>query len=85
MASKRQVTKANHMLEMIKTNGIINKFDMMDACGISLNEYNQLSAWFTRRYCEIGNLVEYDKKEKSWRWLGRGDQTQIEQAMQRAK
>ena len=83
MASKRQVTKANNMLEMIKNNGPINKFDLMDACGISLNEYNQLSAWFTRRYSEIGHIVEYDRKEKSWRWLGKGDKTAIEEAMQR--
>ena len=67
---------------MIKEAGTINKFDLMDACNMGLSEYNQMAAWFERRYGEIGHLVEYERKDKSWRWLGRGDKTTIEKAMQ---
>ena len=82
MASQRQVSRANHMLEMIKQNSPINKFDLMDSCQISLNEYNQMAAWFSHRYETTGQLVEYDRKSKSWRWIGRGEKTEIEKAMQ---
>jgi len=82
MTSQRQQTRTNKMLHYIQENGSINKFDLMDLCGMSVGDYNQIASWFKYRYEETGHLVEYDKPGKSWRWIGRGESTEIEKAMQ---
>lgn len=69
------------MLHFIEKNSPINKFDLMDLCGMSVGEYNQLSSWFKYRYEETGQIVEYSPKTKSWRWIGRGSINQINDAM----
>ena len=68
MANKSQITRANRMLEIIKRDGSINKFDLMDICGLSLANYNQLAGWFTHRYQDTLQMVEYDKQSKRWIW-----------------
>jgi len=69
MTSQSQQTRANHLLNIIKKEKIINKFDLMDLAGISLSNYNQLSAWFKHRYIETLHMVEYDQRSKNWRWI----------------
>ncbi len=68
MTSKAQQTRANRMLAVIERDKIINKFDLMDLCGLSLANYNQLSAWFKHRYQDTLHMVEYDKDAKNWKW-----------------
>lgn len=76
MSNKAQVSVANNMLNIIKHEQTINKFDLMDRAGLSVGAYNQISAWFKHRYSETTKLVEYDKKFKMWKWIGDYDSNQ---------
>ena len=71
MTSQRQQTRANKMLTMIQKHGIINKFDLMDLCEMSVGDYNQIVGWFKHRYQDTNQMVEYDKASKNWKWIQR--------------
>ena len=70
------------MLNLIKEEGTINKFDLMDMCGMSVGDYNQIAAWFKHRFQETHTIVRYDKDSKNWSWIGHGDVHTIEKAME---
>ncbi len=82
MTSLKQQTQANKMLHQIEHDGIINKYDLMDVCGMSVNNYNAIAGWFKHRYQETNMVVEYDPKSKNWRWIGRADPKAIQKTMQ---
>lgn len=74
MASKAQMALANRLLEAVKRAGTINKFDLMDKESVSIAQWNQISAWFKHRFIDGLNLLEYDKKTKNFKWLGKVEQ-----------
>ena len=81
MTSQRQQTRANRLLHYIEKNGTIHKWDLIDLCGMSVTDYNNIASWFRYRYEETSQMVEYDSKAKTWRWIGRGNKNAIEKAM----
>ena len=83
MTSQRQQSRANKMLHFIEKNGTIHKFDLMDLCGLSVGDYNQIAGWFKYRYQETSMVVEYDSKSKNWRWIGRTSKVLIQKAMEK--
>lgn len=70
MASKSQVTIGNRLFSLIKQEGTINKFDLMDKAGIGISQYNMISAWFKHRYEEELKQIEYVKASKCWVYRG---------------
>jgi len=85
MASQKQITRANRLLHQIQKSGTIHKYDLMDLCGMSVTDYNNIAGWFRYRYEETSQMVEYNPKTKSWRWIGRGNLKEIEEAMKPKK
>ena len=53
----------NRMVDIIKSNGDIHKFDLIEKSEISLSTYEKLKPWLEHRSKEI---VRYDKSTKKW-------------------
>lgn len=71
MTSKSEQTRMNRMFECIKKAGTegINKFDLQDLLGISVDTYNQISAKFLHRYQDQLHQIEYSRKSKRYRLI----------------
>ncbi len=68
MASKHDVSRANRILELIKKNGSIHRYDLQDLMGMSGSAFNNLMGWFRYRYETTLHQIEYDQKSKMFRW-----------------
>ena len=85
MTSQRQQNRANRMLHFIEQFGAIHKFELMDKCGMSVGDYNQIASWFRYVYDETGGVVHYNSNNKIWGWTGKGDKNEIEKSLQITK
>jgi len=53
----------NNIVEIIKSEGEIHKFDLIERANISLSTYEKLKPWIEHKFAEI---VRYDKSTKKW-------------------
>ncbi len=60
---RRDVQLCNRLLNIVKEEGDIHAFDLVDKAHISLSQYNNIKAYFERKY---EGWVRYDKPSKTW-------------------
>ena len=63
MASKADIRKCQRLLDVIKNNGTIGRFELIDEARMGIGAYNAIKPYFEERFSE---WVEYDKSNKSW-------------------
>jgi len=66
MATKSMYLHANRIIEIIKLEGEIHKFDLIEQARISLSLYEKLKPWIEYRFADF---VTYDKTTKKWKWI----------------
>lgn len=63
MSNRSQIRLWNKTQRIISEKRRINKFDLIDALGISTSTYEKQSAYWKHRFSEF---VEYDRKTSEW-------------------
>ena len=66
MASKTDMKNMHRLLETIKKNGAIDKYQLIMQSGLSISLYDKLKPFLLEVF---KHQVDYDSKSKLWTWL----------------
>ena len=77
MTSKTQEALLRKMIGIIEREGVIHLFDLQDKVGISVSQFNQISAYFKHRYVDEFGWIEYDKKTKTFKWIKQDESLEV--------
>ena len=66
MPAIRQHYLANRFKELVKKEGRIHKFEIMNQLGISISTYEKLKPWLEYTFFKF---MKYDKEMKRWEWI----------------
>jgi len=74
MVSREEQKKIQRMLNAIKRDGAIHRWDLIDEVNISIRDYNQLKSYMEHKY---DSLIQYDKSTQTWTRLGELDEIKL--------
>lgn len=66
MTTQKEMSKINRMMEIVKKNGRIDKFNLVMQSGLSISYYEKLKPFMERIY---SHNVSYDKETQTWIWI----------------
>ena len=75
MVSQKEMQKINRMVKVIKEEGTIHKWDLIDKARVSIRDYSNLSSYMKYRF---DNMIQYNKDHQMWSKLNQLDEIKIE-------
>jgi len=76
MVSSIEQRKIQRMINIIKKEGTIHRWDLIDDARLSIRDYNQLKSYMEHRF---DHLITYNKSMQTWSKLGQLDEIKLEQ------
>ena len=66
MTTQKEMNKINRMMELIKKQGRIDKYNLVMQSGLSISYYEKLKPFMERIFA---HNVQYDKNTQTWIWI----------------
>ncbi len=66
MPATRQHYLANRFKELVRKEGKIHKFEIINQLRISISTYEKLKPWLEYTFSKF---MKYNKEEKMWEWI----------------
>ena len=66
MTTQKEMSKINRMMELIKKNGKIDKYNLVMQSGLSISYYEKLKPFMERIF---SHNISYDKTSQMWFWI----------------